>query len=211
QFGHGIDRVLADVEAQLALEDETGIAFGAGYGHALTILQHAGGVAAADYSRNTQLTGDDRRVAGTPAAVGDDGAGALHHRFPVRVGHVGDQHVARLHLVHLGHSVDHANLAGADALTDGAAFHQHGAFLFQQIALHHGGAGAALNGFRTGLHDVQLAVVTVLGPLDIHRAAIVFFDDHRLFGQLAHLGIGDAEARALGAVDFNCLDRTTGL
>ena len=38
--------------------------------------------AASHHGRNAQLTGDDGRVAGTPAAVGHDGAGALHHRFP---------------------------------------------------------------------------------------------------------------------------------
>src|SRR5690606_19035839 len=165
QVRHGVDRVLADVEAQLALEDQAGIALGAGYGHALTILQHLGGVAATDHRRNAQLTGDDRCVAGTPAAIGDDGAGALHYPFPVRVGHVGDQHVARLHLIHLGDIVDHAYLAGADALTDGTTFHQHGALFLQQVALHHGGAAAALHGLGAGLDDVQLAVVTVLGPL----------------------------------------------
>ncbi len=101
QVRHGVDGVLLDVKAQFAFEDETGVAFGTGHGHALAILQQLGGVAATYNCRNAQLTGDDRRVAGTPATVGDDGAGTLHHRFPVRVGHVGDQYVAWLYLVHL--------------------------------------------------------------------------------------------------------------
>src|SRR3546814_8875807 len=47
---------------------------------------------------SSDLARDDGRVAGTSAAVGDDGRGALHDGFPVGVGHVGDQHVAGLDL-----------------------------------------------------------------------------------------------------------------
>ncbi len=211
QFRHGIDRVLLDVEAQLAFEDKAGIAFGTGNGHALAVFQYLGSVAATDNRRDTQLTGDDRCVAGTATAVGDDGTGALHHRFPVRVGHVGDQHVAWLDLVHFRYVVDDANLAGADTLANGTAFDQHGAFLFEQVAFHDVGAGTALHRLRAGLDDVQLAIVTVLGPLDVHRALVVLLDDHGLLGQLADLGIGQAEASTLGAVDFDGLDRTAGL
>ncbi len=202
---------LLDVEAQFAFEDETGVAFSAGNGHALAVLQQLGGVAATDHGRNAQLTGDDRRVAGTPATVGDDGAGTLHHRFPVRVGHVGDQYVAWLDLVHLGHVLDDPDLAGADALADGTAFHQHGAGFLEQVALHDVGRSAALHGFRTGLHDVQLAVVAVLGPFDVHRALVVLFDDHRLLGQFADFRVGQAETCALGLVHINGFHRTTGL
>ncbi len=211
QVGHGVDRVLLDVEAQLALEDEAGVAFGTGHGHTLAVFQHLGGIAATDHRRNAQLTSDDRRVAGTPATVGDDSARALHHRFPVRVGHVGDQHIARLDLVHFRYVVDHADLAGADTLANGAAFDQYGALLFQQVAFHDVGAGAALHRLGARLDDIQLAVVTVLGPFDVHRALVVLLDDHGLLGQLADLGIGQAEARALGAVHFDGLDRTAGL
>src|SRR6218665_933053 len=49
-----------------------------------------------------------------PAPVGDDGAGALHHRLPVRVGHVGHQHIAGLDLADVGNAVHQAHRAGAD-------------------------------------------------------------------------------------------------
>src|SRR5690606_29603236 len=211
QLGHGVDGVLANVEAQLAFEDETGVTLGAGHRHALAILQHVGGVAAADHRRDAQLAGDDGGVAGTAATVGDDGAGALHDRLPVRVGHVGDQHVARLYLVHLGHVVDDAHGAGADALADGAAFHQDLALLLQQVALHHGGAGPALHGFRTGLDDVQLAVVTILRPLDVHRTTVVFLDDQRLAGEIGDFLVGDGETGPLLAFDLDGLHRAAGL
>src|SRR3989344_615067 len=211
QIRHGVHGVLLDIEAQFAFEDETGVAFSAGNGHALAVFQQLGGIAATDHGRDTQLAGNDGRVAGTTATVGDDGAGALHDRFPVRVGHVRYQYVAWLDLVHLGHVLDDANLAGANALANGTAFDQHGAGFLQQVTFHDVGLGAALHGFRTGLHDVQLAVVTVLGPFDVHRALVVLLDDHRLLCQLADFGIGQAETRTLSLVDIDGLDRTTGL
>ncbi len=76
--------------------DEAGVALRAAHRHQRALLQPLGRVAAADHRRNPEFPGDDRRVAGAPAPVGDDRAGALHHRFPVRIGHVGHQHVAGL-------------------------------------------------------------------------------------------------------------------
>ncbi len=127
---------LGDFSFKQAFVNVAGIAFGTGHGDKRRAIQPLGGIAAADHRRNAQLTGDDGRVTGTPATVGNNGAGTLHHRFPIRVGHVGDQHIAGLHLVHLGDVVDDLDRAGADALADGAAFHQHGAFLLEQVALH---------------------------------------------------------------------------
>ena len=211
QVRHGIHGVLADIEAQLAFEDKAGVTLGAGHGYALAIAQHVGGIATANHRRNTQLTGDDRCVAGTPAAVGNDGAGALHHRFPVRVGHVGNQHVAGLNFVHLGHVVNNLDRASTNALADGTAFHQYGAFFLKQVALHHIDVRAALHGFRAGLNDVELAIIAIFGPLDVHRPAVVLLDDQRLLGQLGDFGIAQTETRTLGAINIDHLDRTTGL
>src|SRR5690606_33769189 len=197
-------------EAQLTFEDQAGIAFGTGHSDALAIFQQIGSVAATDNCWDTQLAGDDRRVAGTAAAVGDDGAGALHYRFPVRIGHVRYQHVTRLDPVHFRNVTNDFHRAGTDTLTNGATFDQHGAFFLQQVAFHDIGAAAAFDCFRTCLNDVQLTVVTVLGPLDVHRAAIVLFDDHRLASQVADLLVGETEAHTRGLVDFYGLDRLAG-
>ncbi len=142
-------------------------------------LQHVGRVAAADHRRNAQLARDDRRVAGAPAAVGDDRRGALHHRLPVRVGHVGDQHVARLDLVHLGGIVrprapdrrrSSGRWRGPSASTVRGALE-----LVAQLGL--ACCGLALHRLGTRLQDVELAVAAVLAPLDVHRPAVVLFDD----------------------------------
>src|SRR3989304_5082392 len=63
-------------------------------------------------------------VAGPPAAIGDNGRGALHHRFPIWVGHVCHQHIARLYLGHFAGIRHQTNFAAADALTDGATADQ---------------------------------------------------------------------------------------
>ena len=40
---------------------------------------------------------DDRRMSGPSALVGDDRGDAPHHRLPIGIGHLGDEHLARLH------------------------------------------------------------------------------------------------------------------
>ena len=141
---HDLDRAVRQLAAldfgdfglEQAVVDVAFVAFGAGDRHQRAVLQRVGRVAAADHRRHAQLARDDRRVAGAAAAVGDDRARALHHRLPVRIGHVGDEHVAGLHAVHVGDGVDdHAHRAGADLLADRAALDQHGAAALQLEAL----------------------------------------------------------------------------
>ncbi len=185
------------LEIELAFVDEAGIAFSAADGDLLAIFDDLGGVARTDHGRHAQLARDDRGVAGTATTVGDDGRGTLHHRLPVGVGHVSDQHVARLHAVHVVQRLDHAGGARADLRADGTAFGQHIAALFsQRETLDLGGVAARLHRFRARLHDEQLAADTVLGPLDVHRAAVVLFDDQRLLGQFLHVLVADGEGAA---------------
>src|SRR5690554_7239972 len=177
QFGHGIHAVGPHIELQTTVIDDAGIAFRAGHGDDLAILEFAGGIATAHHCRNTQLAGDDGCVTGPAAAIGDNGTGTLHYRFPVRIGHVGNQNVAGLDLVHFRDIADYLDRAGTDTLPDGTAFDQYGALVLEQVALHDIDAAATFHGFRTGLDDIQLAVISSLGPLDIHRATVVFFND----------------------------------
>ena len=79
--------------------------------------------------------------------------------------------------------------AGTDLLPDGTPFHQHGALALEFVAVF-GLAGAlALDRFRAGLQDVQLAVQPVFAPLDIHGAPIVFFDHQRIGSQFFDIRI----------------------
>ncbi len=60
------------------------------------------------------------------------------------------------------------------------------------------GLAGALAHHRLGscLQDVELAVDAVLAPLDVHRPAVVLFDDERVAGELGDVGIGERIAVA---------------
>jgi hypothetical protein len=195
-LGHGAALHLGHLGFQQAVVNAAGVALGAAHGDQGAVLQLVGGVAAAHHGRNAQLARDDGGVAGAPAAVGDDGAGALHHRLPVRVGHVGDEHVAGLYLVHLADVVHQAHRAGADLLADGAALGQHRARALELVAQLGLALHLALHRFGAGLQDVELAVFAVLAPLDVHGAAVVLLDDQRVLRQLLHIGVGERVAVA---------------
>ena len=176
--------------------DETGVAFGAGNRHGGAVGDRVQRIAGADDGGHAELARDDRRVAGAAAAIGDDGGGTLHHWLPVGVGHVGDQYVAGLHAFHVGQRAHHAGDAAADLVADRASFADHRTAATERVALDLGGAGARFHRLGTRLHDVELAGDAVLGPFDVHRAAIVFFDHQRLLRQLLHIGVADGELRA---------------
>ena len=57
---------------------------------------------------------------------------------------------------------------------------------------------ATLHGLGPRLQDIELAGIAILPPLDIHRAAIVLFDEQRLARQRRDIRIGQAVACALG-------------
>ena len=177
---------------------ETGIAFGAGHGDRFTFLQCCGRVTTTHDGGNTQLARDDGGVAGASATVGDDGGSLLHHRLPVGVGHVGDQHIAGLHLAHLGDVVNDAHASRTDLLTDGATFHQHVTALLQTILLGGPSGCVGLHGLRTRLQDVQLAIQSIFAPLDVHRTTVVLLDGHGVTRQLQHVFIAQGEAVLVG-------------
>ncbi len=104
------------------------------------------------------------------------------------------------------HFADHPRRAGADAMADAAAGDEHLASVLQVEALQRS-AAAALHRLGSGLQDVQLAVFAVLAPFDVHRTAVVFFDDQRLARQFLHVGVVEAEAVPVLRchVDWSCV------
>ena len=132
-------------------------------------------------------------MAGAPAPVGDDGRGALHHRLPVRIRHVGHQHVPRLNAGHVRDVVHEPRGPAADALADAAPGAEHLAPGFQLEALQTLGGGAALDGLRPGLKDVDPAVLSVLSPLDVHGPAVVILDLQRVTGERLHIVVFEGE------------------
>ena len=192
---------------ELAAIDVSGIAFGTRDGNRVAFIEHLGCIAAADERRDTELSRDDRRMTGTPAAIGDDRAGPLHHRLPVGIGHVGNQDVSCLDPIHLARRLDHPHRSRTDLLADCTPVGQRLAVLLETVFLHHRAGTLAHHGFGTRLQDVELAVVTTLAPFDVHRAAIVLFDDHRITRELEHILVVQGE---LGAFGFRDIDRCRG-
>ena len=52
--------------------------------------------------------------------------GSLHDRLPVGVGHIGDQHLTCIELMHVGNRLQYSYVAGADLLADSSSFHDTG-------------------------------------------------------------------------------------
>ena len=136
-------------------------------------------------------------MAGAPPAVGDDGGGDLHHRLPVRVGDLGEQHLALLELGDLSGRADHARPPDAEAVTNRAALGEHGAALADLVEALHRRAALALHGLGARLNDEELAAQAVLGPLDVHRGVgaaglgVVLFDDQPPLAELQNLLLGE--------------------
>ncbi len=148
-------------------------------------------------------------MARAAAAIRDDGGRALHDRFPVRIRHVGDEHVAGLHLRHVLHVMDDARRARADALADAASLDQHLRAPLERESLD-GAARTALHGFGARLQDIDLAGGAVLAPFDVHRRLVVFFDDQRLLRERDEVGIVEREAHAIGNRDVHRLHAFAG-
>ena len=150
-------------------------------------------------------------MAGTAAAVGHDGGSTFHHRFPIRVGHVGNEYVACFNGIHLGGIFHQAYFALADFLTDGTAFAQDNFFAVDGEAAQVAAAVfLGFHGLRTGLQDVEFAVQTVAAPFNVHWAAVVFFDGQRVMGQLGNFGVGNGEALTVFFRYIDVGDRFTG-
>ena len=113
----------------------TRVAFRARHCHSDAIGKLLCGITTAHHRRNAQFARNDGGMTGAPAAVGDDGRCTLHHRFPIRVGHVGDQHIAGLHAFHVACVLYQTHRAGTDLLADGAATGQHGGVGLELVAL----------------------------------------------------------------------------
>jgi len=79
------------VEGQRTFIDKARVALGAAHGDHLAVLQRVGPVLGADDGRHAEFTADDGRMAGAPAAIGDDGGSLFHDGLPVGIGLVGHE------------------------------------------------------------------------------------------------------------------------
>mmetsp|Transcript_44166 Transcript_44166/g.136882 ORF Transcript_44166/g.136882 Transcript_44166/m.136882 type:complete len:534 (-) Transcript_44166:737-2338(-) len=183
--------LLRALEFQQALVDATSVALGAGDSDLLAHFERVRGVACAHHGGDAKLTGDNCRMARAPSTVRDDGPSLLHDGLPVGIGHVSDQNLPLLETRHLIDALQDVDLARADALANGAALRKHIGPLFQHlVVLDHPHLLLRGDGLGSGLHYVELAVVAVAGPLDVHGPAVVLLDLHGHDRQVRDLLIG---------------------
>ena len=160
---------------------------------------HAGGrVAGANHSWNAELAGDDRRVAGATTTVGDDRGSGLHDWLPVGRGGVGDEHLAGLEVRQMHEVLDPSHRTRGDPFADRPALGEYLAPSLEHVGLQRGHAVLGGDCLRAGLHDVELSVDTVLGPLHVHRPPVVLLDGARVAGQFQNVFVGEAEPGAVG-------------
>ncbi len=211
--GHGrlgqlreIDLVALEVEE--AVIDAAFVAFGARDRDRLAVCEHSGRVARSDYAGNSALARDDRCVAGASAALGDDRRCALEDRLPVRVGHLGDQHVALAKLVDRANRADDSGRTRSDTRPDALAADDWRSAFLQPKDLERRTRRDPVNRLRSCLQHVELALSAVATPFDVHRhgasgaLGVVLFDQDARARQLQHLVVAQHEALALRCGDF---------
>ena len=119
----------------------------------LAVAQDLGRLGGADHAGDAELAGDDRRVAGHPAGVGDDRRRLAHQRHPVGRGHVGDENLAVEQPVGAGERADHPHRPVGDAGSRPEPAHEHGAALLLRLVQRL----AAARGDRAGLQHPDRA------------------------------------------------------
>ena len=201
------DARLLEVEA--AFVDDTLVAFGAADGDVLSVRDPLRGVATADDGRDPEFASDDRRVAGTSTAVRNNCRSAFHDRLPVRVGHVRDEDVALLDAIHFADIANDLGGTCADLLADASAAANHVRGFFQREALYRA-TRAALHGLWSCLQYVELAVIAVLAPFDVHRATVVFLDRDGHLCEFDDIVVGVRECMRVCLVDIDGFDGPAG-
>ena len=170
---------------------------GAVDGHHRAVLEILRGGAGADDARQAEFAGHDRGVARHAATVGHQGHGPAHGGQPVRVGHLGYQHLAVLHARPVLDVHQHPHHTRGRAGNGRQALQQH-------LVLFCGGlAGPVQRGDRAGLDDVGRAVGD--RPLGVLRAAGVLFAADRDIGDRPHLVVAEDLRLGRGVVEFDAL------
>ena len=144
-------------------------------------------------TRNSKFTAYNGSVAGHSAAVGYNGFGFLHSRYPVRSGHFGYEDFAFLELVDMGRVEDNVSTAGYKARACGQAFNDNLAvggccfcFNFRFVFF----IAAAPYGFGACLENPDFAVAGINAPFHIHIAAIMCFNFFSVACKFKNLFVG---------------------
>ena len=155
-----------------------------------------------DDGRNAELACNNGGVAGPPAALRHDRGRDLHDRLPIRAGRVCHQNLARLEGCEAVSVGNDPRGPDRDLLTDRSTRGQHRGGSLEGIAFERRRRPARGHRFGSSLDHVELSVIGILGPFDIHRhrmpglRRVMVLDRDGVVGKLEHLRVVDAEALA---------------
>ena len=186
-FGHGATNDFGHFGFQQAIVNSPGITLGATHSYQSAVFELFGCISTTHHGRDAQFARNDGSMTGPTTTVCDDGAGTLHDGLPIGVGHVCDQHIASLDLVHFRNTVHQTDRTRSNLLPNGTALCQYSAFAFEFVAQFGCAFGLALHGFGAGLQNVKQAICTIFAPLDVHGATVVFFNNHGVLRQLCNV------------------------
>ena len=122
-------------------------------------------------------------MTGASTTIGDNCRRAFHHRFPVRIGHVGHENITRLYTFHFGWVVYHTHRTCTNLLPNRPPRGQHGdvgTFGFQCETLLGFAFGLTFHRLRARLQNIQFSVHAIFAPLDVHRATVMRLNNHRI-------------------------------
>ena len=189
-------------EWNLALVHASDVPLGAGHRHGATAAQRRFRSRRSDHGGNAELTCNDGGMAGPPAMLRHDRGRDLHDRLPIRTGRFRHQNLARLEgreAVRVGNDPRGPD---RDLLTDRSTGGQHRGGSLEGIAFERCRRLARGHRFGSSLDHVELSIIGIFGPFDIHRhrmpglRRVMVLDRDRVVGKLEHFRVVDAEATA---------------
>ena len=157
------------------------IALSTGRSDQLPVTQDFGGIPTTHNSRYTQFPCNNRGVTSAPALVSNDRWGFFHNGFPIRIGHIGYQYIARLKFVAFGDAfiqwIQNRNITCRNLVTDSNTFKQRRSRrgFIHQVARDLSVVLLWMDRFRPCLNNKKLLAQSVDCPFHIHRAPSVFY------------------------------------
>ena len=105
--------------------DVTCIPFSTGNGNDFAFSQGFSGITTTHNGWNTEFARNNGRMTGATPTIGNNGRSPLHHRFPVRVGHIRYQYITCLNGVHQRRIVNNPYRTHANLLANGSTGCKH--------------------------------------------------------------------------------------
>jgi len=112
---------------------------------------------------------NDGGVTGSSAALRHDRSRDFHHRLPIGARRFRNENLARPERRQFTRIGNDTHGSECDFLPDRSTGHQRGSRSLEGVGLKAGWRSARGRGLRSRLNDVNLLIIGVLGPLNVHR------------------------------------------